>query len=126
MNSTDVKAAEPGAHFQHVDQDWIATARARVGYAQDNLLYYATGGVAIVDAKTSLTPLTGALCSTPGEPFCSGSDRKIGAALGAGLEYGLTPNISARLEYLYIAAASFEVAHVNEFRIGLNYRFGGN
>jgi opacity protein-like surface antigen len=42
-----------------------------------------------------------------------------------GLEYGFTPNLSAKLEYLYITAASLEVSQHSEIRAGLNYRFGG-
>jgi opacity protein-like surface antigen len=69
--------------------DWIGTARARAGYAQDNWLFYATGGVALADAKTNLTAVAGPLCSTIGQPVCSASSRKAGAALGVGVEYGL-------------------------------------
>jgi opacity protein-like surface antigen len=43
----------------------------------------------------------------------------------AGLEYGFTPNLSAKLEYLYVTAASFELSHINVVRAGLNFRFGG-
>lgn len=106
--------------------DSIGTARARAGYAQDNWLFYATGGVAIARAKTDLTPLTGPICSTIGQPVCSASSRKVGAALGLGVEYGLTPNLSAKVEYMYIAAASVEIAKIDTIRAGLNYRSGGN
>jgi hypothetical protein len=47
-------------------------------------------------------------------------------ALGGGLEYSITQSLSAKLEYLYITAASLEVSrHGEEVRAGLNYRFGG-
>jgi outer membrane immunogenic protein len=106
--------------------DWISTARARAGYARDNWLFYATGGVALEGAKTNLTPVSGPVCSTPGQPICSASRRKAGAALGLGVEYGLAPNWSAKVEYLYIAAASVEIARIDTIRAGLNYRLGGN
>jgi opacity protein-like surface antigen len=35
--------------------NWDLTARARVGYANDNWLFYATGGLALLGAKTDLT-----------------------------------------------------------------------
>ena len=41
------------------------------------------------------------------------------------LEYGITPNVSAKLEYLYITAVSLELSHLNVVRAGLNFRFGG-
>src|SRR5262249_50996340 len=104
--------------------DWEATARARVGYANDNWLFYATGGLAILGAKTSFTP-AGVSCGTFGIVNCSGTDKQVGAALGAGLEYGFTQNISAKLEYLYLTAASLDISHHSEIRAGLNYRFGG-
>jgi len=105
--------------------DWESTARVRVGYANDNWLFYGTGGLALLGAKTTLTTLGGtAVC---GGVFagCTPTSRQAGLALGAGLEYGITPELSAKLEYLYITAASLEVSSHGEIRAGLNYRFGG-
>src|SRR5450631_571446 len=104
--------------------DWESTARVRVGYANQNWLFYGTGGMAILGAKTSLTTTGGASCASL-IASCTGFSRQIGAALGAGVEYGFTPEISAKLEYLYITAASLDVSHHSEIRLGLNYRFGG-
>ena len=104
--------------------DWESTVRARVGYANDNWLFYGTGGLALLGAKTSLTPVAGGTCGTI-LLGCSGSNRQAGLVLGGGLEYGFTPNLSAKLEYLYITAASLEVSRHGEIRGGLNYRFGG-
>jgi outer membrane immunogenic protein len=112
--------------------NWVLTARTRVGYAQDNWLFFATFGVSALGAKTNLTTLSGLTCGsfgliggTPGELKCSGSNKRVGAALGAGVEYGITPNWSAKLEYRYTAAASLELSHINEVLVGVNYRFGG-
>lgn len=58
-------------------------------------------------------------------PFLWLAVEDVGGMAGAGVEYGFTPNLSAKLEYLYTAAASLELWHVNEVRAGLNYRFGG-
>jgi outer membrane immunogenic protein len=104
--------------------DWESTARVRVGYANENWLFYATGGMAILGAKTSLTTVGGGSCATL-IATCSGFSKQIGAALGAGVEYGITPNVSAKLEYLYLTAASLDISHHSEIRAGLNYRFGG-
>ena len=104
--------------------DWESTARVRVGYANQNWLFYATGGMAILGAKTDLTTAGGASCATL-IASCTGVSKQIGAALGAGVEYGITQNVSAKLEYLYITAASLDVSHHSEIRAGLNYRFGG-
>jgi outer membrane immunogenic protein len=105
---------------------WIGTFRARAGYAQDNWLFYVTGGAALIEASTNVTNVGGGfVCGTAGEPFCSGDRKKVGGIAGVGVEYGITPNLSAKLEYNYIAAVSLEIAHVNTIKAGLNYRFGG-
>jgi opacity protein-like surface antigen len=79
-----------------------------------------------------LSTLSGLTCGTfgiigsgPGELNFSGTNKRIGGTIGAGVEYGFTPNWSAKVEYLYTAAAALEASHVNEVRVGLNYRFGG-
>src|SRR3974390_532926 len=105
--------------------DWEETARVRVGYANDNWLFYATGGLAILGAKTSFTPLLAQPCSNFVILNCSGANKQVGVALGGGVEYGFTPNLSAKLEYLYLTAASLDISHHSEIRAGLNYRFGG-
>jgi outer membrane immunogenic protein len=81
---------------------------------------YLTGGLALQGAKTTLTTPLGPVC---GGDFsgCNGTDRAIGAALGAGLEYGFTPNLSAKLAYLYVTGASFDISRT--IRASLNYRF---
>jgi len=45
--------------------DWESTARVRVGYANDNWLFYGTGGLALLGAKTTLT-------TTGGTAVCGG------------------------------------------------------
>jgi outer membrane immunogenic protein len=113
--------------------NWDLTARTRVGYAFDNVLAYATFGVALLGAKTDLTGVLGVnpcvtisvINGTPGLLTCNGTDKRLGGIIGAGVEYGITPNISAKIEYRYIAAASLELSHINEVLAGINYRFGG-
>lgn len=113
--------------------DWDLTARARVGYAYDNLLLYATGGLALLGAKTDLKGILGlnpcvaisVINGTPGRLTCDGTNKRLGGTVGAGIEYGFTPSWSAKIEYRYIAAASLELSHINEVLAGINYRFGG-
>ena len=104
----------------------MGTGRLRVGYALDNWLLYGTGGLALLNASTSVSTVGGIACTTALlSAACSGTSSRIGAAAGAGIEYGFTPNLSAKLEYLYIAAASLELSNINVVRAGLNFRFGG-
>jgi outer membrane immunogenic protein len=105
--------------------DWESTVRARVGYANDNWLFYGTGGLALLGAKTTLTTSGGAAVCGAVFTSCTPTDRQAGLVLGAGVEYGFTPALSAKMEYLYIAAASLEVSTHSEIRAGLNYHFGG-
>jgi outer membrane immunogenic protein len=110
---------------------YVATARLRAGYALNNWLFYATGGAALLGNDTTVTTAGGAPCGTnvnillPNNQLnCSGTKHRIGGTGGAGVEWGLSPNLSVKAEYLYIAAASLELSHINEVRMGLNYRFG--
>ena len=108
----------------------ISTLRARVGYAQDNWLFYGTAGLAVTKSASSFTQTVGFLCSTSppaGPGVCSSkSDLHPGLAAGAGVEYGITPNLSAKLEYMWVGAGAGNTLYENMARVGLNYRFGGN
>jgi opacity protein-like surface antigen len=58
-------------------------------------------------------------------PCTSKADWHAGLAAGAGVEYGLTPNLSTKLEYLWVGAGAANTLYENMVRVGLNYRFGG-
>lgn len=74
--------------------DWDASLRARVGYAWDRFLVYATGGVAFVHNKYRLdAPLAAA--------YLSDSKTHVGGTVGVGLAYAVTNNLSVGLEYRY-------------------------
>jgi len=100
----------------------ISTVRVRVGYAVDNWLLYGTGGIGVVSGKTTAT-LTPVACGTIGNLPCSGDSTRVGVAAGGGIEYGFTPNWSAKLEYVWIGAALND-ANLHTVRGGLNFRFG--
>jgi outer membrane immunogenic protein len=105
--------------------NWFGTARARVGYAFDRFLPYITGGAAFGGVKGSY------LVTTPaGTVAGSGTDTNLGWTVGAGLEYGFTPNLSAKAEYLYVDLGNTSAAPGDNvdftthlFRAGLNWRF---
>lgn len=80
--------------------DWFATVRARVGAAFDRVLIYGTGGLAILNVTDNLSATGfGATAN-----LVSLSDTAIGFAAGAGVEYAITNNITAKIEYLYMQA----------------------
>jgi outer membrane immunogenic protein len=104
------------------NNQWLATGRARIGYAWNRFLPYITGGAAFGDIKMSF-------------PGASESKTKLGWTAGLGLEYSFMGNWSAKLEYLYVdlgkttcsattCGLDTDVAFTaNLIRVGLNYRF---
>ncbi|MFG1396425.1 outer membrane protein [Roseixanthobacter pseudopolyaromaticivorans] len=69
--------------------EWDASGRARIGYALDRTLFFATGGVAAAGAKID--------ASGVGKK----DDILIGWTAGAGIEHAFTDNIIVRGEYRY-------------------------
>ena len=100
-------------------QTSIGTVRGRVGYAVDRVLLFTTGGYAGGNVERTV----GA---------ASASDWHNGYALGGGMEYAITNNVSAKAEYLYTDLSSkSDTASLpsragvtqNTVRMGVNYRF---
>lgn len=75
-----------------VKTDYFGTVRARVGVAFDRFMPYITGGWAYGNVKTSI----------PAIGFSSDRSHTGGFAVGGGLEYAVTNNIIAGVEYLYV------------------------
>jgi outer membrane immunogenic protein len=77
----------PGGVYKFTT-DWQGSARLRAGYAIDNLLIYATGGIAFADAQVKVGGL-------------SDSNIHVGWTVGAGAEYAFTQNWIGRAEVRY-------------------------
>ena len=94
----------------------FGTVRARAGFLlTDRWLAYGTGGLMIGRTRFSNT-LTGVGGPLAGGAWAGSSDKtKAGYVIGAGTEYALTNNITAKLEYLYydLGKSSLRVAPVN-------------
>jgi outer membrane immunogenic protein len=92
------RSTTPATYTIARDLDYLASARARVGYlVTDRVLAYATGGLAYGKVDFSYSqPGSGATFTTSG-----GQNRNVGYTVGAGVETLLTSNISLGLEYLY-------------------------
>lgn len=73
--------------------NWVGSARLRVGYAFDRFMIYATGGLALAEAKSTVTGT--------GYSYGAGDGARVGWTLGAGAEYAITNNWIAGLEYRY-------------------------
>lgn len=108
--------------------DWFGTLRGRLGYAQDNVLFYGTGGAAygrISYSKSNSGGVDEAL-----------TDTNLGWAAGAGVEYGITNDITLKTEYLYVDLGSLTATNLiytgdrvetdtafHTLKTGLNYKF---
>ena len=64
---------------------------------------------------------TGAFNSPP----CSSlAELHLGLSAGAGVEYGITQNLSAKGEWIWVGAGAGNTLKENMLRLGLNWRFG--
>jgi outer membrane immunogenic protein len=79
--------------------DYLATLRARLGYAAGNLLIYATGGVAFAGFDDGAFNFKTSHHSYSFES--DDDDLRVGFVVGGGVEYKLRPNWSVGLEGLY-------------------------
>jgi outer membrane immunogenic protein len=101
--------------------EWVGTVRGRVGYAFDRVMVYGTGGAAFGDVKATFNPGASSTNST-----------EFGWTAGAGVEFALTANLTAKAEYLFVdlskgscgvatpCSVSFDTSLV---RAGLNFKF---
>jgi outer membrane immunogenic protein len=80
--------------------NWLATLRARAGVAWDRVLLYATAGGAAGDIKATVSPAAAA--AGLGLVAGSTSNSEFGWTAGGGLEFGITDNLTAKVEYLYV------------------------
>jgi outer membrane immunogenic protein len=101
----------------------ISTLRTRIGYANDNWLFYVTGGIAVTNEASTLTGAT-FICGGVNPPCTSVTDLHLGLAAGAGVEYGIMQNLSAKAEYVWVGAGAGNTLKENMLRAGINWRFG--
>lgn len=104
--------------------NWLATARGRLGYAADRFMPYVTGGLAVGDIKAI----------TPGVPGIDST--RTGWTAGAGVEFAIAGPWTAKVEYLYVDLGSANCGlscgglpddkvdlKSNIVRAGINYKF---
>lgn len=122
--------------------EWFGTARVRTGVVVDNLLLYATGGLAFANFKKSATFFEDGPATTG---VLNWNKNRLGWTAGVGTEWSFAPNWSLKSEVLYMRFEKDEttftgVAPIGNTgvpyrfdsqdqvfisRIGVNYRFGG-
>ena len=109
--------------------DSLGNVLARAGWAWDRTLFYVAGGYAGGDVHA------GAFNDTvTGLSYSGNSAWQSGYAVGGGIEYAITNNISVKGEYLfsqldgktYYAGSPDAVKaglDINTFKLGVNYKF---
>jgi outer membrane immunogenic protein len=135
--SIDGKASMPitgfgmgGPDTVHTKSDinWIATGVGRLGYAQGGILYFAKGGIAVMDFNfAGYSILAGTYLGG-----ASAAGRRVGWTIGTGVEFALNPSWSARLDYDYadFGSKTYDFSgtpvrlepSLHTFRGGLTYR----
>jgi outer membrane immunogenic protein len=131
LSGSGVSSAFPGVSG-YVDINNLGSIAGRIGYAWDRTMLYFKGGAGWVNERYSLSD--GITIAT------ADGDTRWGWMLGAGLEYGWTPNWSVKIEYNYMDFGSDSVSfvepgftpfslsidqQVHVVKAGVNYRFGG-
>jgi outer membrane immunogenic protein len=122
-----------------INNQWVTTATAKLGYAWDRALVYAKGGGAWVGSNNpTFTNVTTGASTT-----FSTSNSNWGWTVGAGFEYAFWGNWSGRIEYDYIGltnqtftlptavgpipagdAFTGNNRNIQMVTAGVNYRFG--
>lgn len=94
LNWGDIKgtATDSGVDYE-AKINWFGSVSARLGYAFDRFLVFGTAGGAFAGIDSSLD-------SQPGD-YAPSSDTFAGWTVGAGAEYGITNNLTARIDYRY-------------------------
>lgn len=111
-----------------IEIDWFGTLRGRLGYAQDNVLFYGTGGGAYGRTAYSRS-------NSDGRDEAL-ADTNLGWTAGAGVEYGITDKVTLKTEYLYVDLGGLKAtdlvftgdrieidAAFHTLKAGLNYNF---
>ncbi len=79
----------------------LATIRGRAGFVWDNVLIYGTGGVAFVESNVTRNNITAGASG-------QSDDGAVGWAAGGGIEYAIRPNLTFKIEYLFV---DYNVSH---------------
>lgn len=138
-SGTDVSPTTGNISNKNEKMKWDAAITGRLGLAANNWLFFVKGGWAWAGFSGNSVSVTagGALVGSG-----TSSDTRNGGTVGVGVEYGFTPQWSAKLEYDYVKfqTASYTSSNVsaagvpstpahtatsdlNELKAGLAYRF---
>lgn len=145
FKGSNLNQAPANLAFGFIDQSRINSFglfTGQVGYAVNNVLFYAKGGAAVVNDKYN--NLGGGFFVPAGVAFSEGTETRWGGVAGVGIEFGFAPNWSVAAEYDHLFMGTKSVAlnslpplapaltgihnirqDVDVGTVRLNYRFGG-
>jgi len=122
---------------RRTEEPWVATARAKVGFAINRWWGYVTGGVAWSRWEETVTNTNAAVAI----PVMTDSETLTGWVIGAGMDYAFTNNWIFNAEFLYMdygwndyftdvtlctGCIPLDLEHTNFLlKVGLKYKFGG-
>jgi high affinity Mn2+ porin len=122
--------ARPTPEPFNTSLNYATTARGRIGYAFGALMPYLTGGVAWGQTKLNLNDAGGHLIS-------SATRNHLGWTAGAGVEFAVGGNWTAKVEYAYLdlERQTYDLRNaglpnvsvdpnIHTLKVGLNYRLG--
>jgi outer membrane immunogenic protein len=122
---TPIIAGLPATFSRSSQLMWLDTARARVGWAYDRVLFYGTAGAAFGGVQATREVSIAAFA-----PAASDTETGFGWTAGGGIEWAFLYNLSAKIEYLYVDLGSQTHLlddsvkfNANIVRAGLNVKF---
>ena len=133
LHGTSASSSAYGERDNRVDV--FGTARARLGYAWNGVLAYATGGFAWADEEIVRTQQFGSINNARPGTRESATATGVGWTAGAGAEWCFQTHWTARIEYLHLGLDSQSfifplsgqridaTARIEVVRFGLNYSF---
>ncbi len=109
---------------------WFAALTGRAGYAANDWLFYAKAGGAWLHVSYTEDLLVGAGVTAATQVI---SDNRTGFTAGAGIEFGMTENLSGKIEYDFYGFGTKNYnfgftpvsvhSNLHTLTVGLNYRF---
>lgn len=121
-----------GAESRGSSVEWFGTVRARVGFALDRALIYATAGLAYggggKDGRNDLFNYYNSAQNNNYPAYYghrNNNDMSAGWTVGAGLEYAFTDSFTAKLEGLYVNLGG-DKNNRNDYAYAYNYTAPSN
>jgi outer membrane immunogenic protein len=110
-----------GYGYGHGNQgiDWFGTVRGRLGYAMDRVMIYGTGGFAFGGGDNNDNHY-----ATTGYYYGNRDKTRTGWAAGGGVEYAFTPNLTGKIEGLFVNLERDRNDYYGTTTTGYGYGYG--